>query len=92
MTVSIPSLSSLHPRGYDIYLPNIGNCGGLAAKRNLLEDFQTGIPNCESRKAYAQLLLDEDIFDMTNLIANSAGTLVDRVNENFEPYTVETFG
>ena len=68
MSVSIPTLSSLHPRGYDINVPDIGSCGGLNVKRDELLELQTEIPNCESRKAYAQLLLDEDINDMVSLI------------------------
>ena len=36
MSVSIPTLSSLHPRGYDINVPDIGSCGGLNAKRDEL--------------------------------------------------------
>jgi hypothetical protein len=36
MDVSIPTLSSLHPEGYDIYLPSTGSCDGLPAIRNQL--------------------------------------------------------
>jgi hypothetical protein len=53
---------------------------------------QTAIPNCESRKAYAQLLLDEDINDIESLIANNNGILIDRVDEDFEPYSAVVNG
>ena len=33
--------------------------------------------------------MDEDITDITALISNSAGIFIDRVNENFEPFTID---
>jgi hypothetical protein len=53
---------------------------------------QTAIPNCESRKAYAQLLLDELINAIESVIANNNGILIDRVDENFDPYSVDVLG
>jgi hypothetical protein len=56
---------------------------------------QTAIPNCESRKAYAQLLLNEDLDDMDDLLISNRGDnppMVDRVDENFEPYSVDVLG
>ena len=90
MSISIPPLSSLHPLGYEILVPDIGVCThtGLASKRDELQTLQTAIPDCEARKAYSQLLLNEDIADMELLITNAAGDFIDSVGEDFEPKSV----